>query len=267
MTRFEMYKVLGVRHGASMEEIKDAYRRLVKKYHPDLTQTAASGLKLGRVIEAYKTLSVATRRRNLVDFPGNPACERKPPPPPPGRPPGKSGAGAGSGTGAGAGAGASGGAGRRGGNGSGGGRGSRTQAAAGGAQREKGDIFSLGKLLETGKTIGMRAFAARSLGNSGKKTAYAFLRKALYDPSDLVVKAAVDAIGNLRISQSYGELSAVYVKGNREIREAVLYCVRKIGVHGGFRDIVENAQRDPDVFLRNTARRMSMETDKAASDG
>jgi|UniRef100_A0A7V3RE09 molecular chaperone DnaJ len=29
------YEVLGVRHGATKEEIRDAYRELIKKYHPD----------------------------------------------------------------------------------------------------------------------------------------------------------------------------------------------------------------------------------------
>ena len=29
------YEVLGVKQGASQEEIKSAYRRLVKQYHPD----------------------------------------------------------------------------------------------------------------------------------------------------------------------------------------------------------------------------------------
>ena len=30
------YKVLGLEPGASDEEVKQAYRRLAKKYHPDL---------------------------------------------------------------------------------------------------------------------------------------------------------------------------------------------------------------------------------------
>ena len=48
------YEVLGVPHGASEDEIKTAYRRLAKKYHPDLNPgdpTAAQ--KMNEVNEAY----------------------------------------------------------------------------------------------------------------------------------------------------------------------------------------------------------------------
>ena len=54
------YDVLGVRQGASDEEIKNAYRELVKKYHPDKYQNnPLSDLaqeKLSEINEAYDQL-------------------------------------------------------------------------------------------------------------------------------------------------------------------------------------------------------------------
>ena len=54
------YEVLGVRQGASEEEIKAAYKELVKKYHPDKYQNnPLSDLaeeKLQEVNEAYDML-------------------------------------------------------------------------------------------------------------------------------------------------------------------------------------------------------------------
>ena len=51
------YEVLGVAHGASEEEIKAAYRRLAKRYHPDLNPgdpTAAQ--KMNEVNQAYEQI-------------------------------------------------------------------------------------------------------------------------------------------------------------------------------------------------------------------
>jgi len=36
MTKAEAYRVLGLAQGASLEEVRTAYRRLIKRVHPDL---------------------------------------------------------------------------------------------------------------------------------------------------------------------------------------------------------------------------------------
>ncbi|MBR4308747.1 MAG: J domain-containing protein [Oscillospiraceae bacterium] len=55
------YEVLGVPHGASEEDIKKAYRELVRKYHPDkYTDNPLADLaqeKMKEINEAYDTLT------------------------------------------------------------------------------------------------------------------------------------------------------------------------------------------------------------------
>ncbi len=57
------YQVLGVSEHARPEEIRHAYRRLVRQYHPDLTG-GDTERPLRQVIEAYETLSDEHRRRS-----------------------------------------------------------------------------------------------------------------------------------------------------------------------------------------------------------
>jgi len=58
------YVVLGVRRDATLEEIRRAYRRLARKYHPDLNPGDRRAAELFRQIsEAYETLSDPDRRR------------------------------------------------------------------------------------------------------------------------------------------------------------------------------------------------------------
>jgi len=59
------YDILGVRENATQEEIKKAYRELVRKYHPDKFTGAARELaeeKLKQINEAYEVLSDPQKR-------------------------------------------------------------------------------------------------------------------------------------------------------------------------------------------------------------
>jgi DnaJ-class molecular chaperone len=60
----DYYKILEVKEDASEEEIKLAYRRLAKKYHPDLNKTDPKAKeKFIELYEAYDTLSDPQRRK------------------------------------------------------------------------------------------------------------------------------------------------------------------------------------------------------------
>ncbi|KAI6687636.1 hypothetical protein NL676_024464 [Syzygium grande] len=59
-----LYEVLGIRAGATGQEIKSAYRRLARVLHPDVAAGAGAGAgrEFIRVHEAYATLSDPDRR-------------------------------------------------------------------------------------------------------------------------------------------------------------------------------------------------------------
>lgn len=56
MDRRNCYRSLGLREGASMPEIKAAYRKLALLYHPDKTDSTRDAEKFKAISEAYRTL-------------------------------------------------------------------------------------------------------------------------------------------------------------------------------------------------------------------
>ncbi len=59
----DYYEILGVKPDASDADIKRAYRKLARKYHPDVSKESGAEDKIKEVNEAYEALKDAERRR------------------------------------------------------------------------------------------------------------------------------------------------------------------------------------------------------------
>ncbi|MDC9031915.1 molecular chaperone DnaJ [Columbia Basin potato purple top phytoplasma] len=64
----DYYDVLQVSRNASEEEIKSSYRKLVKKYHPDVSKESNAAEKFKEVQEAYQVLSNPQKRSDYDNF-------------------------------------------------------------------------------------------------------------------------------------------------------------------------------------------------------
>ena len=68
MSKRDYYDVLGLTKSASKDEIRKAYRKLSKMYHPDLNKEADAEDKFKEVTEAYEVLSDETKKANYDQF-------------------------------------------------------------------------------------------------------------------------------------------------------------------------------------------------------
>ena len=69
MAKRDYYEVLGVSKGATEKEIKDAYRKLAIKFHPDRNQgDKAAEEKFKEAAEAYDVLGTAEKKQKYDQF-------------------------------------------------------------------------------------------------------------------------------------------------------------------------------------------------------
>jgi molecular chaperone DnaJ len=71
----DLYVVLGLERGATLGDIKRAYRRLARRYHPDINPgDRMAAAQFRQILEAYETLSDPDRRRRY-DVSGDDAAK------------------------------------------------------------------------------------------------------------------------------------------------------------------------------------------------
>ena len=66
MNKRDYYEVLGVDKNASDDEIKSAFKKLAKKYHPDVSKEENAAEKFKEVGEAYSVLSDRSRKKTSI---------------------------------------------------------------------------------------------------------------------------------------------------------------------------------------------------------
>lgn len=77
----DFYQILGVSRDASPEDIKKAYRRLARSYHPDVSKAPDAEERFKKISQAYEVLSDPEKRRAYDALGARRPGERFDPPP------------------------------------------------------------------------------------------------------------------------------------------------------------------------------------------
>lgn len=121
----------------------------------------------------------------------------------------------------------------------------------GGAEPEE-DLFALGTEFTVSRDARTRLEAVKRLGLSGKRSAYIFLRKALYDDSPEVVAQAVRSVALLGIRQADGEMASLFSRSDAVLKRTILETARGTR-EPVFLSALRAAKTDPDAAIAAAA--------------
>jgi len=91
------------------------------------------------------------------------------------------------------------------------------------------DLFTLGSDLATNPDPECRRIAATRIGLTGKRSAWVFLRKGLYDSEPAVIEACIRAAAVIGLAQGVGEIAGAYERAGPGLRDAILETARATG--------------------------------------
>ncbi len=107
-----------------------------------------------------------------------------------------------------------------------------------------------GELLISGKNPGIRAMAAKTLGELGRRSAFGYLRQAFQDPDERVVCEAVRSVGRIRVRQARNELTALFPQSSPAVKHAILDCIEELGALEEYGAVFQFALRDLNEGVR-----------------
>mgnify|MGYP006431345039 CR=1 FL=1 len=114
-------------------------------------------------------------------------------------------------------------------------------------------LFALGELALHADACRERAFACSRLASLGRKSAGAYLQRALFDGDVTVEIAAAKGLGRIRSLAAAESLSAAYDGATEDLREAIISAACEIGPYQCFRELVVKALEDGNPRWRSKA--------------